>query len=99
MNNYELLYQIMGETLKEKSFLKETGITPGETNAFLYTHGWHCALDELFKSFEEKGRFNAIEVANICQNHIPEMKEGPFEGWPKHTFFLSQGCPFPGNGG
>ena len=31
MNNYELLYQIMGETLKEKSFLKETVITPGET--------------------------------------------------------------------
>ena len=96
MNNYELLYQIMGETLKEKSFLKETGITPGETNAFLYTHGWHCALDELFKSFEEKGRFNAIEVANICQNHIPEMKEGPFEGWPKHTFFFLRDALFPG---
>ncbi len=92
MKTSKLIYREIKHALKDKTFLKEVGLSAKEMEQELAQEKWKLLCDGLEEAAEEDGRFRAVKVLPLIRNCVPQMKEEPVEGWLQyafnHTLFL-----------
>ncbi len=95
MKKYLKLYETLCNTLRDKVFLKEAGLTRKEMELRLTEESWTALSAELLQTVDSDGRFPSGPVLAASKDYVPELREEPEIGWQQHCYKYVLGQLFP----
>ncbi len=95
MKEYLKLYEELCHAFRDKTFLKEAGLSRKEMDQYLMEEKWKILSSAILKTAAPSGRFPSGGILEAAAGHIPELAAEPEGDWQHHCYKYVLGQLFP----